>query len=277
MNSVMTRMAIALFAVVVVGLTWLPIASAQSRELPALTAPVNDFANIIDNASARELERIIRALQSASGDTIVVATVPTLQPYGDIADYAVKLFENGGRGIGERGKDNGLLVLVAPNDRRVRIEVGYGLEGWITDGYAGQISRDIFTPSFRDGRYGAGLVAGVTQIAARIAQGRNVALTGVEAPPLPQRTGQRTQIPSLVFIVLVILALSFFNRRPPRGRRVWGGDNWSGWSSGVGPFGGGHFGGRGGFGGGFGGGGFGGGFGGFGGGRSGGGGGGSSW
>jgi len=82
-----------------------PIA-AQSAP-PALTAPVNDFANAIDAGSKRELDGRIRALQAASGDVVVVATVPTFQPYADIEEYAVKMFENGGRGIGQKGKDNG--------------------------------------------------------------------------------------------------------------------------------------------------------------------------
>ena len=85
---------------------------------------------------------MIRALQAATGDAVVVATVPTLEPYGDIDDYAVKLFENHGRGIGEKGKDNGALILLALKERRVRIEVGYDLEQWITDGFAGETSRE---------------------------------------------------------------------------------------------------------------------------------------
>ena len=73
---------------------------------------------------------------------LVVATVKTYQPWADIQSYAVKMFENGGRGIGHRteGKsDNGVLMLLAVDDRRVRIEVGYGLEQYITDGFAGEI------------------------------------------------------------------------------------------------------------------------------------------
>src|SRR4029450_12622715 len=80
---------------------------------PVLTAPVNDFANVIDPASESELDRRIRALQAASKDVVVVATIPTFQPYADIEEYAVKMFENSGRGIGEKGKDNGLLIVVA--------------------------------------------------------------------------------------------------------------------------------------------------------------------
>ena len=252
--------------------------AAQTPDVQELTAPVNDFANIIDASSRAELERVIRALQAASGDVIVVATVPTIAPYGDIRDYAVKMFGNRGRGIGDRDKDNGLLVLVAPTERRVWVEVGYGLEGWITDGYAGQLSRDYFTPAFREGQYGTGLVAGVTQIAARIAQGRNVSLTGVEVPAARSTGGSGSSFSGLLFVIIVILALTWANRRPRRRFGPWGGASWSGWSSGVGPVGGGPWIGRGGGGGfGGGGGGFGGGFGGFGGGGSGGGGGGSSW
>ena len=96
--------------------------------------------------------------------------------------YAVKLFENHGRGIGEKGKDNGLLILLALDERQVWIEVGYGLEQWITDGFAGETSRDDMVPEFRAGRYGPGLLAGATRIVGRIAQGRNVTLEGVETP-----------------------------------------------------------------------------------------------
>jgi uncharacterized protein len=240
---------------------------------PSLTAPVNDFANVIDDSSEREMDRRIRALQAASGDVVVVATVPTFKPYADIEEYAVKMFENGGRGVGNKGKDNGLLIVVAVEDRRVKIEVGYDLEQFITDGFAGQTIRDEMTPQFRSGNYGAGLLAGTTRIINRIAEGRGVTLQDVprQTPP-PRSTGGG--FPWWI-LVLIIIALANSRRRRRRGR-MWGGGPWSGWNSGIGPFGGG-----GGFGGGFGGfgggGGGGGGFGGFGGGRSGGGGASGGW
>src|SRR5881275_3024768 len=113
---------------------------ATAADLPELTAPVNDFAHVIDATSAQGIERLSRALKDASGDVVVVATVPTIEGYGDIREYATKLFENHGRGIGEKGKDNGLLILLALKERRVEIEVGYGLEQWITDGFSGETS-----------------------------------------------------------------------------------------------------------------------------------------
>ena len=237
--------------------------------LPELTQPVHDFADVVDPSTEQHIDQLIRSLQGASGDVLVVVTVPTIEPYGDIREYAVKLFENHGRGIGEKGKDNGILILLGLKERRVWIEVGYGLEQWITDGYAGETSREYMTPDFRAGRYGAGLLKGAQRIAARIAQGRNVTLTGVEIPS-DVRPRTRTDIPFSV-LFLIFLAVMLLSRRrggPSRGLRHWGGGGWSGWSSGVGPFGGGWSGGGGGFGGGFGG---------FGGGRSGGGGGGAGW
>ena len=131
-------------------------ASAQSSAaaVPELTKPVNDFAGALDGASAQRLEQTIRALESASGDIIVVATVKTVRPYADVREYAVQMFANHGRGIGTRGKDNGLLILLALEERRVWVEVGYGLEGFMTDGFSGQVSREVMTPQFRTGDYG---------------------------------------------------------------------------------------------------------------------------
>src|SRR4029453_16331878 len=110
----------------------------------------------------------------------VVVTVPTGEPYADAREYAVKLFENRGRGIGQKGKDNGLLILLALKERRVWVEVGYGLEQWITDGFSGETSREVMAPEFRNGRYGAGLLAGTERIIGRIAQARAVTLDGVQ-------------------------------------------------------------------------------------------------
>jgi uncharacterized protein len=223
--------------------TLTPAAQAQPAP-PALTAPVNDFANVIDSGSKAEMERRIRALLAASGDAVVVATVKTFKPYAGIEEYAVKMFENGGRGIGAKGKDNGLLIVVAVDDRRVKIEVGYDLEQFITDGFAGETIRDAMTPQFRTGNYGAGLLAGTTRIISRIAESRGVTLQDVprETPP-PRSTG--SGFPWWILILIVFAILS--SRRRSR-RRTWGGGPWSGWNSGIGPFGGG-----GGFGGGFGG------------------------
>jgi len=258
---------------VLVAAALLSIAPLRAADpLPELTEPVNDFAHVIDGASATEIDRMSRALQTKTGDAVVVATVPTIEPYGSIDEYAVKLFQNHGRGVGAKGKDNGVLILLAMKERRVRIEVGYGLEQWITDGFSGETSRQVMAPELSAGRYGNGLRLGAERVIGRIAQGRNVTLDGVR---VPRATRQRDSAPIPIWLiilgVIVLMIVSRTGGGPGRRRRFWGGPG--GWSSGVGPFGGGWSGGN--FGGG--GGGFGGGFGGFGGGGSGGGGGGSSW
>ncbi|HUF24638.1 MAG TPA: TPM domain-containing protein [Vicinamibacterales bacterium] len=248
--------------------------AAAAEDLPALTAPVNDFANVIDAASAREIDARIRALERASGDVIVVATVDTFAPFGSIEEMAVRMFENHRKGLGRQGQDNGALILVAVQDRKVRIEVGYGLEEHITDAFAGQTIRDVITPRFRRGEMGAGLLEGTSALVNRVAARRGVALEGVPPPASSRR--QRRQIPPGMIITLLIIGFMFFSvlssasaaaRRMGHRRNRRG--PWSGWHGGVGPFGGGSFGG------GFGGGGSG--FGGFGGGRSGGGGASGGW
>jgi len=227
---------------------------------PELTQPVNDFAHVIDAASAAEMDREIRALKAASGDVVVVATIDTFAPYADLNEYAVKMFENHGRGIGDKGKDNGLLVVLAVKDRRVKVEVGYDLEQFVTDGFAGELSRTVMAPAFARGEYGPGLQAGVQRLIARIAESRTT--------PRGGRSQLSSYLGLIIFFIIVMIVFSQWTRAALNPRRRWGAGPWSGWNSGVGPFGGG---------GGFGGGGFGGGFGGFGGGRSGGGGGGAGW
>jgi uncharacterized protein len=247
-------------------------------EPPELTRPINDFAGVIDGDSARQIESLIRSLQETTGDVVVVATIKSLEGE-DINPYTERMFRNRGKGIGQAGKDNGLLILAAIDDRRVRIEPGYELEQFITDGFAGQTIRQEIAPHFRESAYGAGVLAAVTRIVGRIAEGRNVTISGVPRPRDRRRApSSNSGGGGIIFLILMFVIVNLIaGRIRRRGRRRWGGGPWSGWHSGVGPFGGG-FGRGGGFGGGFGGfGGGGGGFGGFGGGRSGGGGASGSW
>ncbi len=255
---------------------WPATAQTPAGAIPTLTTTVNDFAKVIDPASAAEIDRLIRALQAASGDVIVVATITNMAPFGSIEEYAVRMFQQAG--IGTRTSDNGLLMLVSVEDRKVRIEVGYGLEEFVTDGYAGELIRTSLLPAFRQERYGAGLVEATQALVWRLAAARGVTLTDV-APPEPERRRDRNSIAPgaqkvftialIIFFVISAIARNSgggstpFNRRSRR-------NTWSGWHGGLGGFGGGF--GSGGFGGGGGGG-----FGGFGGGRSGGGGASGGW
>jgi uncharacterized protein len=252
-------------------------ATSTAAPFPELTGPVNDFAGVIGAAHEAQLDALIRNLFQASGDTMVVATIKTFKPAADIRSYANGMFENHGKGIGQKGKDNGLLVLLAVEDRAVWAEVGYDLEGIITDGFAGDTSRQTMVPFFRTGDYGGGLLAGATVFAQRIAQARNVSLvTGPIAQPAVPRRDDDGGFPIVLVIFIGIVVINVigniirsFTGRHGRRRRRWGstvgpfGAGYGGWHSRGGSWGGGGS--------------FGGGFGGFGGGRSGGGGGGASW
>ena len=248
------------------------LAAAQPLP-PELTSPVNDFAGVIDQGSAAELETLIRRLQDASGDVIVVATVRTFKPYADLQSYAVRMFENHGKGIGTRKGDNGALIVLAVDDRQVRIEVGYGLEGFVTDGFAGETSRDTMVPFFRRGEYGQGLLAGASRVAQRIADGRNVTIE-VAQPRAAERPGASIRINPITLLLLPYIMYRLLKSSGAASARQRRHRNWT---SGAGPFGVGGGWGGGGWGGGGSWGGSSGGFGGFGGGRSGGGGGGASW
>ena len=222
-------------AVLTLTLAWAHgVASAQTPRtgdpnLPELTAPVNDFANVIDPAIKAELTRHHRRLQRKTGDAVVVATIARVtEPYADIHDYAVKLFENHGRGIGGRGKDTGALVLLSVGDRKVWIEVGYGLEGFITDGFAGETSREYMVPFFRQGKYGEGLRAGVIRAhRPHRAGARRHARRSPRRAAQPGRSGPRARAHSrsafVILIVFLVLQLIFGSRPParpaPLGRR----------------------------------------------------------
>lgn len=135
------------------------IASAQPSSLQP-TGYVNDFAGIIDSSTKNKLEQLLTAYEQQTTNEVSVVTVPSLDDV-PIEDYAVQLFEKWG--IGKKEKDNGLLLLVAPNERKARIEVGYGLEGAINDALAGKILDNTVIPWFRQNNYADGILNGTVE------------------------------------------------------------------------------------------------------------------
>ena len=131
-------------------------------QLPAPSGAINDFADLLTTEQEQQLTTLVEEVEDATTAEIAVATVTSLDGMS-VEEYAVRLFAQWG--IGQADKDNGVLILVAPNDREMRIEVGYGLEGILPDGLAGQIVRETFTPAFRDGDYPRGIIDGATRVA----------------------------------------------------------------------------------------------------------------
>ena len=149
------RLSIALFVLLYVGL------AAFSAGFPTLTGRIVDQANIIPADVRVALEPKLVDLESKSGIQLVVATVASLEGQ-DIETYANELFRTWK--LGEKSKNNGVLVLIAPNERRVRIEVGYGLEGTLTDALSKVIIANAITPRLKAGDFGGGVTRGVDDI-----------------------------------------------------------------------------------------------------------------
>ena len=151
-------------ALALAGLAW----SASAIDVPFLTGRVVDNAEILKPATRERLVAQLKALEDRTTNQVAVLTVPTLDGES-VEDFAVRVFE--AWKLGQKGKDNGVLVVVVPNDRRMRIEVGYGLEGTLTDAQAARIIRDRMTPAFKAGDYDRGVSDGVEAIVA-VLEGR---------------------------------------------------------------------------------------------------------
>ncbi|MDF7807891.1 TPM domain-containing protein [Pontiellaceae bacterium B12219] len=154
-------------------------AGASDRLLNSLNpkngVAVYDYANVISASDKRQLESMIDELEQKTGAEIAVVTLQSLDG-GQIDDFTNRLFEKWG--VGQKGKDNGLMFLAAMQDRKMRIEVGYGLEGAIPDSKAGRIRRDVITPYFKANQPGKGITAGIAVLSQEIAKEYGVQLTG---------------------------------------------------------------------------------------------------
>lgn len=227
---------------------------AQRNEFPEPTGSVNDFANVIDSSYKYRLENLIAELNQKTGVEIAAVTIKTTGDY-DYTDYSDRLFEKWK--IGKKETDEGLLLLYAVDDRRVRFTTGYGLEGVLPDGLLGEILDRYVVPYLKQGETGKAFLYGIGAASQIIARDKGIELTGAVQPKTGRRSSRKKEGAGIGGIIMFILILLL-----SRGRIL----PFLFLSS--------MFGGRGsgGFGGGFGGGGFGGGFGGFGGGMSGGGG-----
>jgi len=222
---------------------------ARGFEVPELRAHVLDRADLLPAQSEQALERTLTDFERSTGHQVVVHVTPSLEEL-EIEDYSLRTAE--AWKVGQKNLDNGVILTVAPNERRVRIEVGYGLEGVLPDALAARIVRDVILPEFRAGHMDRGVVAGTRAI---------LDVISGEQLPLPAQ-GRRARPSTWVvllwigFILAMLLVRGLFfsptfggTRVGRRGRSgmTWGG---GGFGRGGGFGGGGFSGGGGGFGGG---------------------------
>ena len=225
-----------------------PVLAAPS--FPALSGRVVDAANVIPPDVEARIDQKLAALETQSRRQLVVATLPDLQGY-DIADYGYQL----GRawGIGSKDKNDGALLIVAPGERKLRIEVGYGLEGTLTDGLSSLIINQTIVPKFKAGDMPGGIEAGVDAIVTQLTlppeEAQRIAAAAQGAPREDAFAWGQFVIFGLIFFFFFILPML----RGKRGRRyrsggfapiVW--DSGSSWGGGGSGFGGGGFSGGGG-------------------------------
>jgi len=237
---------------------------AMAMALPALAAPtfppltgrVVDEAQVLSPDTERELSDKLENLETTTGRQLVVATVSSLQGY-PIEDYGYQL----GRtwGIGQKGENNGVILLVAPNERKVRIEVGYGLEPVLTDALSSVIIQSAILPKFRDGDLSGGVVAGTDALVEQLSLPADQAKARVAEASQPERhKAEGSPIVAIFVVLFLIVVFSSLFRGGRRGglgsalpwiilsalsdsRRGggWGGGGGGGFSGGGGSFGGG--------------------------------------
>jgi uncharacterized protein len=186
-----------LFALTILVLLVQPSAAL---EVPALKGRVNDYAGILAPSTARQLEEVLRQFEAAESTQIVLLTVPSLEGES-LENFSLRVAE--AWKPGQAKLDNGALLLIAKNDRQLRIEVGYGLEGKLTDLITGRIIRDIITPRFKEGNFDQGVMDGLTAMIA--------AAKGEFTPATTNRHPNSTSDSGNTFIFLLIL-FSFLGR-----------------------------------------------------------------
>ncbi|MEA2109423.1 MAG: TPM domain-containing protein [Pseudomonadota bacterium] len=237
----------------------LPVTYASAIQLPEQPDHyVVDQADLVDSATEQKINGYLQELEQKTSAQMVVLTIPSLEGES-LEDFSLHVAHDRWK-LGQKGKDNGVLLLISSGDRKYRFEIGYGLEGVLPDSFVGSLGRTYLVPFFRRGEYNKGIYAAVLAVAREVATDADVSVTGM--PKLKNHPGQHStsrrkpslfsKIISLLFLIVLViifiknprlfLMLLLFSAMGGR-RGSWGG-------SGGGGFGGFGGGGGGGFGGG---------------------------
>lgn len=209
---------------------------------------IHDEANVLSEQAKASLETIVKAERDSTSNQIAVLIVSSLEGES-LEEYSLRVAETWG--LGQKSKDNGVLLLIVINERKVRIETGYGLEGTLTDALSSRINRNEIAPYFREGNYDEGVKSGVTAIIQAIkGEYKN------DEPPPRKKSSRRSPLFTILMLIVIFIIASRRGRGGKGGGGYW--SSGSGWVGPVGGFGGssgswgsgGDFGGGGGFGGG---------------------------
>jgi len=230
-------------------LLWVPAVACAEQPFPKPRGLVNDFAEVIPPSYEQQISTITNELLQKTKIPVVVVTMPDIGG-AEYNDYANRLFSSWG--IGQKGEDKGVLIFVTVKERKMRIEVGYGVEAILPDGLAGEIRDRYMIPYLKTDNYGEGLLRGTAAVAQVIATDAGVSLTG-EMPAMKVAPKKKRSGLALFPLFLILLFFLFGRRRGGGGlllaAMLLGGGR-GGYVRGGGGFGGGFSGGFGGFGGG---------------------------
>lgn len=222
-------------AVLLALLLLLLAAAAAAIDFPPLTGRVVDEARLLTAAERDSLTEALAQHERATGQQVVVVTLQSLRER-PIEDYGYQLGRHWG--IGAKGKNSGALFIVAPKERKVRIEVGYGLEGTLTDAASRLIIENVVLPSFRSGQFGPGIVAGTGAILKTLAGDPAATPAAEAARPAAQRWDSDVPIPFLMMVLgfLAVWAIVRYRRPVPGvgGRRRRAIDRDAGFGFGIG-------------------------------------------
>lgn len=232
--------------------------AAVAQDFPKLTGRVVDQADLLDPQQEAALTAKLAGLETRTKRQLVVTTLSSLEGY-EISDYGYRLGRTwalGQDGKGETEKDNGAILIIAPKERKMRIEVGYGLEPFLTDGLSSSIIRNDITPRFKEGDFAGGINAGVDRIVTQLELPADEAAKIASAAQETRGRDEGVPFGAIIFVLFLIffVFLPMFRSANGSGRKhrrggigpviIWGGGG--GFGGGGGGFGGGGFGGGGG-------------------------------
>ena len=220
--------------------------AAESLRIPPLTGPVMDEVGIIDAGSYETIQNTLITLHREGKVQMQVYVPQSLQDL-PIEEFTIRVAESWR--LGRKGDDKGLLLVIAPNERKMRFEVGYGLEGSLTDAFTKHVLDDVMKPYFQEKRYGDGIIASISEIVRKL--GVDIPVSTV-SPPRSHESNP-SGLPPLTYLALFLLVpfvfflvfLQMYAERSQRGRfgrgGGWGGGGFGGgvWGGGGGGFGGG--------------------------------------
>jgi len=240
------------YKIILIILISLSLNFLSALAVPALSGRINDQAGILSTSEERNLENLLHETEKSTSAQVALLTIKSLQGE-NLEDYSLRVAE--AWGLGQRDRDNGVLLLIALQEKKIRLEVGYGLESSLTDMKSGYIIRNIITAEFRRGNFYQGIAEGLGAVTQIISGEADISAAELERYQKSQKKQGKTQIPvGLIVFLFMIFAGGFRGRRgglftalllgnmlggSGRGRGGFGGGGFGGFSGGGGSFGGG--------------------------------------